>query len=1085
MDDVIFAGSASRAARSHAEVVLTIDNASGDAPGRFAADPVLEVARRIDRGEGSTYRINGRESRARDVQILFADASSGANSPALVRQGQISELIAAKPQNRRRILEEAAGVSGLHGRRHEAELRIAAVVANLERLDAVTRELDMSLARLRKEARQAERYKTVAAEIRALETSLAESRWREARHAVAALELSTAEAQAAAESSALDAAAAIKRVLDADARVGPARQAAALATAKLNEALVARDRLDRDRQRADADIEALDSELGRLKREGERANAWAAEAHAGLQRLAEAAEALNTRRQAAEQALAGLETAAVEADADWRAAETGVEEAATAFASAKIQRQSVESRLADAVARGRRMAEALERARADVAALEGVSAGLAVAASEAATGAVRLAEAREARAHAEMAWTAARERESAVRLERRAAEDALASCLTESQALARLAAGEAADGFTPVLDSVAPAAGFEAALAAAFGADLDAALDPAAPAFWAGAGARAPEWPKGARPLADHVRVPPALAARLALTALVDASQGDRLQRRLPPGARLVSKAGDLWRWDGYTQRAGASRPAEARLAQRARLAVLQAEISRLKPNHEAAQAAHGQAATNLADAEERLRAARLAEGQADMAAELERQTLAAAHRTEEERQARRSQTQARIAQLEGEAAEAAEAAATAEADRQRLVDGSGLEGRLNAARGAAHAAREKALSARMELEAEHREGAAAANRLSAIAAEQADWEARRIRARAQFEELAAARQAVEARLEIAKARPETLERERLVAQQAFIDAEVARDLAAQALTEAESRRTIADQASRAVESLASAARETIAGLAGRLEAARERLAEHANGLASARQTSVAALEALAEDASSQPHDPGVAEARLTALRRERDGIGPVNLRAAEDLGALTTRADSLAHERADLDGALHRLRRGVTELNAEGRQRLLAAFDGIHTHFRDLFTTLFAGGRAELRLIDAEDPLEAGLEIFACPPGKRLTAMSLMSGGEQALTAMALIFAVFLSNPAPVCVLDEADAPLDDANVEKFCNLLAAMRVRTSTRFLVITHNPLTMSRMDRLYGVTMSEPGVSQLVSVDLHEARAMVDS
>ena len=170
------------------------------------------------------------------------------------------------------------------------------------------------------------------------------------------------------------------------------------------------------------------------------------------------------------------------------------------------------------------------------------------------------------------------------------------------------------------------------------------------------------------------------------------------------------------------------------------------------------------------------------------------------------------------------------------------------------------------------------------------------------------------------------------------------------------------------------------------------------------------------------------------------------------------------------------------RLRQGIEELNAEGRERLLAAFEVIQEHFKSLFQALFGGGEAELRLVENDDPLEAGLEIFACPPGKRLAAMSLMSGGEQALTAAALIFGVFLANPAPICVLDEVDAPLDDANVDRFCNMLHEMRLRTETRFVAITHNPVTMARMDRLFGVTMPERGVSQLVSVDLHQAEAL---
>jgi len=207
-----------------------------------------------------------------------------------------------------------------------------------------------------------------------------------------------------------------------------------------------------------------------------------------------------------------------------------------------------------------------------------------------------------------------------------------------------------------------------------------------------------------------------------------------------------------------------------------------------------------------------------------------------------------------------------------------------------------------------------------------------------------------------------------------------------------------------------------------------------------------------------------------------------RGPLGAVNLLADQEVAEVTARLEKMSEERADLAGALTRLRQAIDELNAEGRERLMTAFEVIDQHFRDLFTTLFEGGSAELRLVESDDPLEAGLEILACPPGKRMAVMSLMSGGEQALTAVALIFAVFLANPSPICVLDEVDAPLDDANVERFCNLLSEMRRRSATRFLTITHNALTMSRMDRLFGVTMRERGVSQLVSVDLREAEAL---
>ncbi len=215
--------------------------------------------------------------------------------------------------------------------------------------------------------------------------------------------------------------------------------------------------------------------------------------------------------------------------------------------------------------------------------------------------------------------------------------------------------------------------------------------------------------------------------------------------------------------------------------------------------------------------------------------------------------------------------------------------------------------------------------------------------------------------------------------------------------------------------------------------------------------------------------------------ARLESLRADRERLGAVNLRAEEELAAVEAQRGTLDREREDLSEAIRRLRQAIASLNKEGRERLLGAFDAVNGHFKDLFTTLFGGGTAELQLVESDDPLEAGFEILARPPGKKPQVMTLLSGGEQALTAMSLIFAVFLTNPSPICVLDEVDAPLDDANVERFCDLVDEMRTKTDTRFLTITHNPITMARMDRLFGVTMAERGVSQLVSVDLDEAGA----
>ena len=226
-------------------------------------------------------------------------------------------------------------------------------------------------------------------------------------------------------------------------------------------------------------------------------------------------------------------------------------------------------------------------------------------------------------------------------------------------------------------------------------------------------------------------------------------------------------------------------------------------------------------------------------------------------------------------------------------------------------------------------------------------------------------------------------------------------------------------------------------------------------------------------------------------ESRLERLTRERDNMGPVNLRADQEAQELDQQIQTMMGEKGDLLAAIGKLRQGIGSLNREGRERLLVAFESVNKHFQELFTSLFGGGRAHLQLAiqqpaegeeSSSDPLDAGLEVMASPPGKKLQTLSLLSGGEQALTALALIFAVFLTTPAPICVLDEVDAPLDDANVDRFCKLLDAITARTRTRFVVVTHHRMTMARMDRLFGVTMAERGISQLVSVDLTQAERL---
>ena len=1084
MDDVIFAGAADRPPRNHAEVQLTIDNAQRKAPQPFTDFPVLEVSRRIDRGQGSTYRINGKEVRARDVQLLFADASTGANSPALVRQGQISELIAAKPQNRRRILEEAGGVAGLHTRRHEAELRLRAAETNLERLDDIGRELEVALNRLRREARQAERYKKISAEIRALQSALLFVRWNDARVAAEGAATELADADRAVGEATTASSRAQTAALAAQEALKPAREEDAVAGALLHRASLERDRLDMAEHAARAEVDRLTAEAARIAADIERETAMAGDAGDELARLGAALETLTAEIAGAPRRGPELEAALAASEDARKAADAEVERVAGAAASveARVNAEGVRKRDAEArVARAEaQLASALSE-RAALGSLETPEMEAARAALDSARAELAAARAEVEAAEAERGDRARAEAEA--RTAARAAEDRLGRLQTEARGLAQLLV-QGKREYPPALDQVKADKGYEAALAAALGDDLDAALDARAPAWWAGAEVAAIAWPTGVEPLANHVSAPEQLMARLALCGVALAGEIERLARSLPVGARLVTVDGDLWRWDGFVQRAEAPRPAAVRLAQRTRLAELEAEIDAGRPALEAALAALRAATDAFRAAEEAVKAARARPLSLDKAVTAARDRLEALGREQARKEARALALDETAARLTAEVEAARTALAEAQVSEAPSGTLDGLRAELAAARTAADTARGAAATARLERDAEAREVAGRQARLDSLTRERDGWAARAKDARARIAALEKDADKTTARLAAASQVPEQLATQRASLLEALTTAETRRKAAGDALAMAEGEASEADRAARVAEATASQAREMRAGLAARAEAAAERLAETESNLRETAQMSPEALgQKLADDAIARPPDAAGAESLLYGLEREREALGAVNLRAEDEAIEYGDRLNTMKVERSDLTSAIAKLRDGIDELNAEGRERLVAAFDIINGNFKSLFEALFGGGQAELKLVESDDPLEAGLEIYACPPGKRLSVMSLMSGGEQALTAAALIFAVFLANPAPVCVLDEVDAPLDDANVDRFCRMLDEMRKRTDTRFIVITHNPVTMSRMDRLYGVTMPERGVSQLVSVDLIQAEEIV--
>jgi chromosome segregation protein len=1085
MEDVIFAGTSTRPARDFAEVTLSVEREPGDMAGEEGGGRLplgdIDVTRRIERGAGSAYRVNGRDVRARDIALIFADAATGAHSPALVSQGRIGAIIAAKPADRRAMLEEAAGIAGLHVRRRDAEQRLRATEANLTRLDEMLLDMEQRAGALRRQARAAERYRRLSDEIRVAEARLVFARWREAADAAARArqEAEAAEAAVAAATADHDSAAARQRA--AVEAVSAARAAAAAAREQASELAHLLARLRAERDTAARRLQELAKRRETLLADQAREAALRDDAAAALARLAEEVAALDDRLGAASAQQDRLAARVDAEEGSCRAAEATLAQARAAAAA-----EQAEARLAQAQRDQAR--ELLSRAEAECARLAAQLTSL----GDDGALLARRQQARRARAQAEQALAEASAAVASAEGERAtaaAARDAAQADLAaerarlaalESEAKALRSATYERQG-DRVLHHVRAAKGYERALAAALGDDLEAALGGDAPRRWIGAqgSGEDPALPAGCAALADHVSAPAALARRLAQIGVAAEDDGTIA---LAVGQRLVTREGGLRRWDGFVA-SGVGAAAAERLIRLNRLEELDAALP-------GARAAVAEAETRIDAAAAAVAAAR-AQGEAARRAEAEAgSAIRAAVRDEDQAAAelerldiRRTALLERAEQAAADVEAAKANAAQAEAAVAALPDAAVTQAKLVEAAQAAEALQRRLADVRAEAATHARSLAADAQRRAAAAREITDWEQRSGRAAERGAELADRIAAADAEVLSLAGVPERLDAEVASAEAAGADAGRAAAETREAEQAADAAQRAADSALAAAGEALAAARETRAGALARADAQDSRRVEMARISGERFECPPPLLpQRIGFDAAAV--EPAHLEsARLDKLTQDRERIGPVNLIAERELAELEAERVASAAEREELGVACNRLRGSIGSLNREGRARLLAAFEEVDRHFRSLFTTLFEGGQAHLELVESDDPLEAGLEIMAQPPGKRLATLTLLSGGEQALTAIALIFALFLTNPAPICVLDEVDAPLDDANIERFCGLLDRMTQETDTRYLIVTHNAVTMSRMHRLFGVTMVEKGVSRLVSVDLGGAEQLL--
>jgi len=1092
MEDVIFSGTNVRPARNMAEVTISIDNTARTAPAEINDADVLEVTRRIERDAGSAYRVNGHEVRARDVKLLFEDAATGARSPSLVRQGQIAEIVNAKPEQRRRILEDAAGIAGLHSRRHEAELRLKAAEGNLARVNDVLGQLSSQIEALKRQTRQARRYRELSGDIRKAEALLLHLTWTAAQAEVVATEAALWQGLGALAAATEREASLIAEEAERAAAIEPLREEEARRGAAVARIRIEQDNLEKEARRLAERQRELEARAEQMRRDIEREQQQLAEARAILERLGDEAETIDghvaSGRRAQEEARAQL----ADAEAQLGEAQARLAEVMARAIEARTRRRGLESAHAERLAQVRRIEHQL--------------ASLATQAREIAArapDAERLQQLSETgqrlmrdAAAIEEAAIAAEERAAELAVDARARERESQAALliagqlrTEVETLAKLLVPVRDDDLPPMIDELRVAPGYERALGAALGDDLDAPIAEEADMYWrrVGRGPDDPPLPVGVHPLSLEVDAPPELARRLAQIGVVSREDGRLLQPYLRPGQRLVSPEGDLWRWDGFTVAATAPTAAAQRLAERNRLAELEVleDAARREANDltSAARAAHE--VHRAAENEERRLRQASRETQAELARTRDRLTVI-------ERQAR--ETEQRLAAVaenrataEAALIEAKERLAAIESEIAGLDDGDALENEVAEAERETAGHRSTVGQIREGLARLERDAHARAERLNAIAVERTRWEARCEDAGGHVATLSARMGEAESELANLADLPAEIEARRLGLHDQMQASETARSAAADRLAEAQSAHRESQQALKAAQAAVADEREARARVEAKLEAARQKRSEEAHRI---RETMGCAPEACLALAELEPTAalPTLADVdrALQRLRADRERLGGVNLAADEELQKLNEQFARMDLERLDVEQAIQKLRGAIGQLNREAKKRLGEAFDQVNGHFQRLFGTLFGGGEARLEMIESEeDPLEGGLEIIARPPGKKPATLSLLSGGEQSLTALSLIFAVFLTNPSPICVLDEVDAPLDDANVDRFCSMMERMAAETDTRFLVITHHPMTMARMDRLFGVTMAERGVSQLVSVDLATAERIIDN
>ena len=1081
MDDVIFSGTNERPSRNFAEVSIKLDNSEKKAPAIFNHYDEIEITRKIEREKGSVYRVNGKQVRARDIQLIFADNGTGARSSGIVGQGRIAQIIDSNPEDRRVILEEAANIKGLHSRRHEAELKLKGASDNLDRLSDIEQTYKEQLIELEKQGRKAARYRSVGERIRKAEATLFFNLMNNAKKEANDLDIQLKNANENVSQGQIKVAEHTKSQLHLANKIPDLKKDEAEKAATLQTLNITKIKLDEEKSSAQNALQNIINQINLINNDIVRESEIKEDAKKSLsnllteeKNLKEDSENFSTKITKATDLVKKLRSISDAAD--------------DKLSTITSEIYSIKSDKSDLEKRIKNLKQKIEVTQNQLANfnIEDDKNRFKLDKEKI----INLKKLIQENNQLNDGYNV--ELEKLEKLETRLVEEKNTAVFEfnkvnlEFDSLSTLLGRDTLNSNT-LEKSIGNINNLEEAIGSVLGETLlapilsdDQSTENAT--YWRDdfKTISTASLPESVIPIVTKITKSSILDTALKGVGIVDNKEiAFKLQKELTFGQALTTPSGGLWRWDGFVQPQGVQNSYSERLQQIARLRLLQNKLPSLKEKQSLSEKRLEECFNNIKKYKDDL-----ANLQVKLSSLISESNELELQNTKVE--SKLLSSEALIKELKNTERMSLEELSELEKEFNNSLNLPSLLAEELKVRNNADQSRNEltdAMAAEQQIKSEE---SFKSRNLIQLGHQKENWKVREEEAKTRLISLEERLKASQDEKNRLSTLPESFEKKEAELNTKIEEAISNRNIAADQLVKNETSLNDADKLVREAEKAVSTLREEMIKIEALLNLSKAKIQNIEDRVFEKLKIKSTELNKLINTKEEdQPiKSIEILEKTLQRLLNERETLGAVNLRAEDEMNEMLNKIEVMSKERVDLEEAIAKLRSGIFELNKEGRQRLKESFEEVNENFKQLFQKLFGGGNAELRLVGNEDPLQAGLEVLASPPGKKMQLLSLLSGGEQALTAISLIFSVFLCNPAPICILDEVDAPLDDTNVGRFCDLLNQIVDETNTYFMVITHHRLTMAKMDRLFGVTMEQKGISKLVSVDLEQASRIRD-